>query len=297
MNYVRSPILSLENAIASSAFRIAPELENELAEVRDQNNLSFSLVDEPGFSLRVLLMEGEVIINIAALEYLWASVHAHFVLFDEYRKAQEQGIHKFDTGGCDRRKNAVALLDWAVQNISTKGTAKWPQGLPCPEKHPEHESDVHVTNELFLCAIAWILHHEIAHVRLAHPPLSTCRSMSEEKEADIAATRWILSMSKVVSESTKRTFGIALAILAMLGLDEPVNKGPLPTHPDAFERIDYCLSEAGISEVDQVYAFASVIMQIQLAFRGIDKAYDGSSFKVIFSEYLIEFSRVYRDGR
>ena len=76
MHHPRSPVLELENAVAGCAFRIAPERESELAELRDVNNLTLTLVDELGFNIRVRLAEREIMINVAALEFLWASAHA-----------------------------------------------------------------------------------------------------------------------------------------------------------------------------------------------------------------------------
>lgn len=291
MNHPRSPVLELENAIAGCAFRIAPERENELAELRDVHNLTISLVDEPGFNIRVRLPEREVVINVAALEFLWASAHAHLVLYNEYGFAQRSGSTTFDTGGTDRSRRAMELLAWAGQNILSNGTGLWPKSLPRPSRFPTEKSDGHLANELFLCALAWIIHHEIAHIRLNHQPLVTTCSIAEEREADIAATKWILDKSTVVQESRKRTFGIAAAILALQGFRSPDQFISLNTHPYTFERIDYCLTAAGVPEDDEVFAFAAVTMQIQLACRGIDRKFDGSTFRELYSEYLVEMAR------
>lgn len=291
MSHARSPVLELENAIAGCAFRIAPERENELAELRDAHNLTIALVDEPGFNVRVRLLEREVVINVAALEFLWASAHAHLILYNEYCLAQQSGSATFDTGGTDRSRRAMELLAWAGRNISSNGTEIWPATLPRPTRFPADKSDGHVTNELFLCALAWIIHHEIAHIRLNHQAVVTTCSVAEEKDADVAATKWILDKSKVVQESRKRTFGIAAAILALQGFHSPEQFISLKTHPSTFERIDYCLSAAGVPEDDEVFAFAAVTMQIQLACRGIDMRFDGSTFRELYSEYLIEIAR------
>lgn len=291
MSHPRSPVLELENAIAGCAFRIAPERENELAELRDVNNLTIALVDEPGFNIRVRLPEREVVMNIAALEFLWASAHAHMILYNEYCRAQRSGSTTFDTGGTDRSRKAMKLLAWAGQNILSNGTDLWPKALPRPTRFPTEKSDGHVTNELFLCALAWIIHHEIAHIRLNHQALVTACSIAEEKDADVAATKWILDKSMVVQESRKRTFGIAAAILALQGFRSSDQFISLKTHPSTFERIDYCLTAAGVPEDDEVFAFAAVTMQIQLACRGIDRRFDGSTFRELYSEYLVEFAR------
>lgn len=291
MCHLRSPILSLRNAIASSAFRIAPERNSELAQWNDSNNLKLVLVDSPHFNISVCLSKLEVTINIASLEYLWASIHAHLMLYDEYGNAQRCGSEQFDSGNNLRTKNAIDLLSWSVKNLHGSGTDSWPIGLPFPVQFPLPGCDIHVTNELFLCAVAWIIHHEICHVRLEHQAFLTTSSISEEKDADICATKWILDNCHVPQEFKKRIFGIATAILALQGLDSAPNFNTLQTHPKTFERIDYCLTAAALSEEDEIFLFASVIMQIQLAFLGVDRKLDAETAKGLFSEYLIEFAR------
>jgi hypothetical protein len=291
MSHLRSPILDLQNAIAGCAFRIAPERENELAKLRDLTNLTLALVDEAGFSIRVRLPEHEVVVNIAALEFLWASAHAHLILYNEYSLAQRTGSSTFDTGGTERSRNAMELLAWAGRNVLGDGTDPWPALLPRPERFPIERTDGHFANELFLCALAWIIHHEIAHIRLSHQALITTSSIAEEKDADIAATKWILDKSTVPQESRKRTFGIAAAILALQGFRSPDQFVALKTHPSTFERIDYCLTVAGVPEDDEVFAFSAVTMQIQLACLGVNKRFDGKTFRELYSEYLVEFAR------
>ncbi len=291
MSHPRSPVLTLENAIAGAAFRIAPEKERELAVFRDLERVSLALKDGPGFMFNVNLKSHEIATNIATLEFLWSSAHAHLVLYDEYSKAQKNGHTQFDTGATPRSRAALELLNWSVGNLTGSGASPWPSHLPSPVRFPTPETDIHVANELFLCGVAWIIHHEIAHVRLRHPPIRSNRSLMEEREADIEATKWILSESKVSQESKKRTVGIAAAILAMQGIQQPSPFSVHDTHPTTFERIDYCLTEAGISDDDEVFAFAACVMQIQLAARGVNLAPDAGSFKELFSEYLVALAR------
>lgn len=156
---------------------------------------------------------------------------------------------------------------------------------------PEHGSDIHVTNELFLCGVAWIVHHEIAHVRLGHTPVHTTRSQAEELEADLEATKWILERSSVEAESQKRTLGIATAILALMGIEKGREFNVNHSHPAAFERLYRCLDSVSIDENDKVFAFASVIMQIQLWYSGKTAALNGVSLKDIFHMYLVEYAR------
>ncbi|MCH8500052.1 MAG: hypothetical protein LAT63_16380 [Marinobacter sp.] len=291
---MRSPILELESAIAAAPYRIAPEREQELGDWCDVEGVFLDIVDQPGFTFHVYPLEKKIQTSIASLEFLWSTTYVHLVLYDEYAQAQERGEDAFDTGGTQRSAAAIDLAKWAVGNIFGSGKQPWPDNFVRPIAEPVHHSDVHVANELFLSAFAWIMHHELAHIRLGHGVAITSRSQEEEKEADVAATRWILEKCHDSKQLQKRTYGVVAAILSLKAIASPGTRDVLQTHPPTFERIDYCLSEAGIDDDNEAYAFAACIMQIQLASRGVSVAHDGSSFKEIFSEYLIEFSKLFR---
>jgi len=290
MQQIRSPILHLETAIGGCAFRIAPERGSELGEFRDFKNITMSIVDEPGFDIRVLIDKHQIVMGIAALEFLWASSHAHLVLYNEYCLAQQSGATKFDTGGSNRSLKAMELLTWAGHNLK-EGNRKWPDNLPQPVQYPVEKSDIHAANELFLCALAWIVHHELAHLRLDHQAFKSSCTIDEEKDADLAATDWILGKCSVQQEARKRTYGIAAAILAMQGFQKIERFASLKTHPSTFERIDYCLTAASVPDNDEIYAFSAVTMQIQLAHRGSHHLHDGKTFRELYSEYLYEFAK------
>lgn len=289
-----SPILQLESAIADAPFRIAPERGKELGDWCEEEGVHLDIVGRPGFTFHVYPSEKKVQTSIASLEFLWSTAYVHLVLYDEYAQAQQRGDQTFDTGGTQRSAEALDLAKWAVGNLFDSGKQRWPDSFVKPVSDPVHHSDVHVANELFLSAFAWIMHHELAHIRLGHGAAITSRSQEEEKEADVAATRWILEKCHDSKQLQKRTYGVVAAILSLKAIANPGTRDVLQTHPPTFERIDYCLSEADIDDENEAYAFSACIMQIQLASRGVSVAHDGSSFKEIFSEYLIEFSRLFR---
>jgi len=291
---MRSPILELESAIAGAPFRIAPEREHELGGWVDSHGVTLDLLDQKGFTFHVYTQGKEIQTSIAILEYLWATSHTHLVLYDEYAKAQIRGETQFDTGGNSRSRGALDLSRWAMNNLLSTGTQTWPESQIKPQSEPEHGSDVHTANELFLCAFAWMMHHEMAHIRLGHTAALTARSLQEEKEADVEATRWILSKCQDPKQSQKRTYGVVAAILALKAISSPSTQGVLTTHPPTFERLDYCLSESGVDPDNEAYAFAACVMQIQLAYRGVSISHEGKDFREIFSEYLYEFAKIFR---
>ncbi len=286
-----SPIQNLINAIASSPYRIAPERNEELRSLDQEESLLLKFIDTHEYKFSVNLEINEIITNIATLEYLWASTYAHLILYDEYAKTQRSGEYLFDTNKIARCRIALELAKWAAANLESANNRIWPSNYPMPVRHPVPNSDIHLANELFLCGVAWSIHHEIAHIRLKHPSLQTSRNLLEEKEADIAATLWILEQCIDQQEINKRTMGIAAAILAMQSVENSEKFDIFKTHPQAFERIDYCLSKSNIHDDDKLYAFCAVIMQIQLTYHGINVAHEGETYKEMFSEYLMEFAR------
>lgn len=290
---MRSPIVQLQTAIAGAPFRIAPEREHELGDWIDGEGVTLDLIDQKGFTFHVYTQRKEIQTSIATLEYLWATSHTHLVLYDEYAKAQLRGDTQFDTGGNHRSRSALDLSRWAMHNVFSDGLQPWPESLIKPQAEPEHGSDVHTANELFLCAFAWMMHHELAHVRLGHTSI-TSRSLQEEKEADVEATRWILSKCHDSKQAQKRTYGMVAAILALKAISSSSGSGVMHTHPPTFERLDYCLNESGVDPDNEAYAFAACVMQIQLASRGVSIAHDGKNFREIYSEYLYEFAKLFR---
>jgi hypothetical protein len=291
MAHKRSPVELLMGAIAGAPFKIAPEREQELAELRDELGTGITIEDRPGFVFNVNLQTHEITTSVATLEYLWCSTYAHLILYKEYTAAQRRADAKFNMGGNVRSRSAIDLLNWSINNIFGQGNAAWPPKLPRPASSNNAALDIKLANEIFLSGVAWIIHHELAHLRLQHPPIRSSRSHVEEREADLAATKWILDQSKVPKESRKRMLGIAVAILALQGIEEDTPFRILDSHPHAFVRIDYCLAEADVPDDAEVYAFAACVMQMQLASKGIDLLPDGKNFREIFSECLIAFAR------
>ncbi|WP_166267123.1 phage exclusion protein Lit family protein [Marinobacter caseinilyticus] len=289
---MRSPILELETAIAAAPFSIVPERKHELGDWVDSEGVTLDFIDRPSFTFHVYTQKKTVQTSIATLEYLWATSHVHLVLYDEYGQAQRRGDTQFNTGGNHRSRSALEIAKWAVENLLSTGVQPWPESFIRPHSHPENCSDVHTANELFLCAFAWMMHHELAHVRLGHNEAITSRSLEEEKEADVEATKWILSQCSDSAQAQKRIYGVVAAILALQAISSPSGNSIMQTHPPTFERLDYCLFESGVDPDNEAYAFAACIMQIQLAARGVSIAHDGKSFRDIYSEYLCEFAKL-----
>ncbi|OOG42678.1 phage exclusion protein Lit family protein [Rhodanobacter sp. C05] len=288
---MRSPILILERAIAGSAFSIAPERGAELAGARDSEGFSLALSDDRHFSIRVNTVTHEATLPIATLEYLWCCAYIFYVMYQEYVKAQSSGMSTLDLASVPRVVRAIRVLNWAARNMRESGVRKWPMAAPRPKKYPKYASDAHVANEIFLAAIAWIIHHEIAHVRLQHIKMHAIYTIQQEREADLAATDWILHSPRNADEAQKRQLGMVTAILAMQLLDEPKGDNSyVSSHPAAAERLDYVLDRAKVADDSVVCGFAAATMQYHLTQLGIKQELDGTSIRDILAGFMLAFT-------
>ena len=91
----------------------------------------------------------------------------------------------------------------------------WPSNLPVPQRKPPKDSDENVADELCLVTCAFLLHHELAHIRLAHNADAPDEvSIAQEKEADNEAADWLLRDVDVESPIfVKRVLGVVQATL------------------------------------------------------------------------------------
>lgn len=293
---MRSPICYLENQIAGAPFTSAPEKESLCAEQRDTFRITFALVDERMFGVRVRLDEEsnpEVVLPIAALEYLWAFSHYCWVLTQEYAQAQGSGASDFNCVGNERLRESFALLDWAKKNLAGSGIEQWQRTWPRPRHTPvANGDDEHVASELFLCSLAWMLHHERAHVVLNHPLKNTSLSQMEEREADRFATEWLLGgLEENDPRLKKRALGIAVAVLCLQSIEVGSVTCLRNTHPAAYDRIFKNTSCYKCGNEEVIEAICTVVLQYLFYDTGVAANINGSTFSEILGDLLYDISR------
>lgn len=294
---MRSPICHLFSAINSSPFKIAPEKEQDLKTIVDDKKIIISVVSEPGFNIRVRKNESnnshEIVLTVASLEYIWAFSNFFWVFTQEYSKSQKNNDEHFDLTGKNRLKKSDELLKWARKNLQTTGCESWPKKCPKPEAYLQGSEDLQVASEIFLCAIAWILHHEISHVVLQHPLVTTAFSTQEEREADSHATKWILgNLYESAPELKKRALGIATAVLCIQSLEVENYFCLQNIHPAAYERIYSNISCYPVGNEELIEALCTVMLQYLFHGKNINVNLDGESFSSILGDLLCDISRL-----
>ncbi len=293
---MRSPILLLEQQIAGAPFNVAPEKANLCAQHRDDHKIECVLEDEPGFGIRVRPNKDthhpEIVLPIAALEYLWSFSHYCWVLTQEYASAQRTGASQFDCMGTQRLRGSWSVLEWAKSNLGGTGTAPWPGSGPRPRRDSYSTDDTRVATELFLCAFAWIVHHEIGHIVLKHPLVSTAFSVQEERAADQHATDWLLSgLKRADLRLKKRALGLAVAVLCLQSLEVTSTSCLRNTHPAAHNRIFENTARYQCGNEEVVEAMCTVVLQYLFHETGVAANVNGATFADILGDLLYDIAR------
>jgi hypothetical protein len=229
-----------------------------------------------------------------AMGRLWATGYGFFCIYSRVAAEKRQDLRRQELQFRDNPRTAKAsrLLSWTVktemeiadaiaEKKPLKGPRLWPVGLPRPNQPAGYASDGHVAHELFLCAAAFILHHELAHLRLAHRRGSAAENRKLEAEADQAAAAWILSGIEPSDDRyRKRALGIALVLgwLASSGLflvEDHVN------HPPSYDRVVSVLEPFVPDQNDLIWAFVSTMLRANLdaARVSFDETREASSFR------------------
>lgn len=291
-----TPIRFLNKDLINSLARIAPEKVDKLETFRLKYDPSAVFTNDIKFNITVDTNSKEIKLPIVALEYLWCACYAFYVLYQEYVAANQRMAPKFDVNGSERSRKAVSLYHWGISQLEKHPSQKWPSAMPAPvEGTAVVDEDVKVANELYLCSISWIIHHEFAHIYCGHKnmPLNDEESRAQEKEADDSATKWILEGVSDETVRRKRGLGIVIATLVMTAQDILAGEFKETTHPRSFQRLYVVLNNYFQDPDHLVYAFSVVICHINMAIAGMDiEKNDVETWRENLQTCLVQFSRL-----
>ena len=259
-----SPITRLFPVIASAPFRVAPENAQDLAMQIDARDISLEFVDDPMVLAEYSVAKRLVRLGVPFLEALWSAAHVYIVAFHEYQAAQRIGERFFELGKAKRVADAYILYRHFLEATAARQSAEWPKDASRPIRYPFEHSDGHLANEMFLVAVAWIMHHEIAHARLDHEEESAVSKL-QESDADRAATQWVCAGEREQLPLYKRAMGMVSAVVFLLALDLRMGRLTSTTHPPSFERLIKNIETTGLGENELVFAFAFVLVDIHIA--------------------------------
>lgn len=306
-----NPIHVLLDHFFPALEKIAPEKAAELQKIMAQHQLKFEMEDtEESFFFFANPAEKKITAGVGSLGRLWATAYGYFCLYTVVAEVQRKDfhtVHEIDLKKDKRMGEATTLLEWTIhvenkiaelrkQKKPLPPSFDWPSDLPQPVKNPPHASDQHVADELFLCAGAFILHHELAHIRLGHKASWDFNKMKAlEEEADMAAAHWMLNgLNHEDEKFVKRALGVALALswLTSLAVYVPEDK---QDHPPSCERLFKVISHYVPDPNHVVWAFVGTILRANMEARQMayDKQREVKSFKDDV-EYAISIFKKYQ---
>lgn len=271
-----SPIGVLKQFVFPSLRRIAPEKSDYLISEIKNDGITFRFVSD---ECRILFTADskQKIINVGekCLERLWAMSYAYFVFYESMCKAKHKGpsIETIDIGGDSELKKAGELLSWAISvdwqlRVEGKYLAtplpEWPVSLPKPIENPEKGTNEDIADKLFLSAVGFILHHELAHIRFRHMKTEGVESVLNEKDADREAAKWLLDgLEQTDMQLVQRVFGIAAALIWLASLDAYVPHSS-DSHPPGYDRLYQILSSLVDEKWHPVWGFVSIALRLHL---------------------------------
>jgi hypothetical protein len=165
------------------------------------------------------------------------------------------------------------VLDWAV-GVELKGWLET-RGIELPAGHvlrPTNEelpsvllSELSARDKIlgmgfFKFAIAWILLHELGHLKLRHTSQKGLPSFEQEKEADRFAAAWMAEAAadsradKREADRLSALFGTALALLWLTIFNVFLGVSESETHPEGYDRLFQVLDQVIDQSVKQEYA-------------------------------------------
>jgi len=250
-----SPIRTILEHVPNAIINIAPERESETRAFLEGTR--FELNDELGFGFSASV-DRVIGVPERGVELLWCMSYTLWQRYGDYRRDAQDTV-AFSSS----LKASLPLLDWALKNQQAIERQAWPQGLSRPtgfEVGGENPRPERVADELSMCSVGWLLHHELTHIQRGDSSLvAPAVSRDQERYADRNATNWLLDQAPEGMALEKRTLGIATAVICLIALEleNDARWNSLRPHPRATERLKACLDHPRLragAEADLVAA-------------------------------------------
>jgi len=237
LSSMKSPIRELMRYAPNALINVAPECE--AAFLREYDEFTLEYLDTPKWVCEVDAVTKHIKISNKVFEIFWANALAFYyywtVLQDETQGNAGKSV-TIDIQSIPELKDACQLLQWAFSTCILKKESSWPVGMPTPIDTPEKGTPEYFAQEVSMIAIAFFLHHELSHIRLHHGKGPS--DVDTEKDADFAATDWILNcVDENSPEFLKRAAGIATAVTVLVAGSLYTGYFDGDTHPRTYDRL------------------------------------------------------------
>ncbi|HED2375470.1 TPA: hypothetical protein R4216_001897 [Citrobacter freundii] len=217
------PLSRLETSLKECVYNI----NSSRGDVHPKFDVCFE--DSRSFSFSVSTSKKEIYLPLSSLYYVWVVSCLSWSLYNKYKIANSKGVG-ITEDEIDRERK---LLELCKANISSSLNDK---DFLLHLSYFDGES-TDVGDELFLCAMAWIMLHEIGHIKLEHTDGEYSQCRQEEVDADSFATNFVFDENTLPNHFIKRFSGSLLALVIILD-QESTDNGGERSHPHATARIE-----------------------------------------------------------
>ena len=265
-------MLAAPNAIAA----IAPERTDELMPRLRKLQLTFS--NDNAYAPYCRPNEQSITIDSGFVEGLWCASYA----YNAFRKSLEHQVATSTGDGPKMRLDhslsnpeinyGVELLREAVDAAISKRPIDW-NSAPRPSTAVElslGSSLVEKTGEMTRFGLAFVIHHELAHIYLNHIPQSEDQTwtLEQEKDADSGAIEWVLGslppQSTCDAQIAKRLCAVVFvtSFLTAIGLakcsaSQYSSRMSNGTHPQPYDQLDKAVKHNTIQSNEALTDFAT----------------------------------------
>jgi hypothetical protein len=256
-----SPLAKLLPSIPEALYTIAPE---HLDALRDAlSGAALAVSGEPRWIARYEFAPKTIRLSMRTFEIVWCASFAYLALHDlVWIPGLSAGRSQADLTSDPRVARAMELLRWALQAADNEDSA--PRDVVDEARLDALRG---AADELSLCAIAFVLHHELAHHRLLHnhQAVDDAASVDRERDADREAASWMLGgVARGTPEYRKRLLGAAMATAYLTTLALERGKLAAKNHPRPFDRLFNLLDERTDGPEDRAWCFAMGAVKLHL---------------------------------
>lgn len=254
------PSKNLMPSLKEAILNIAPEKYDRI--VKDTCEVELIVTDKEYWDCKASPDWKVIFISRKAIEITWALCYGYYKFYTEIcdnLKPNGQIIN------LSKNTNLVAarkLMTWAFDNLTDKGKiSEIPPEVPSIADRVHWGSDEHAILDLTLCTVAFFLHHELAHIKLADVNFEN--SIGEEWACDKEAIDLILSEASGL-EFTKRALGISVGLLLINGIGTETKFYDGLEHPFSYDRLFRNLENQIDEENDKIWGWVVAILALHM---------------------------------
>jgi hypothetical protein len=216
---------------------------------------------------------GEIIVSTRFLEALWVAAYVNSIYYDlAEKKGALRGQVEINPQAEPQLLAAMQLSHWMLSSIIDPNVPKeWPTGLPRPNENADKQSWENVADEMTLAGCGFILLHEIAHAKWKHKLSGdTAKNISQEEQADQQAVDWYFAdyPDSHSNDRIKRGYGIASALVLLVGIGMFAGNFSSSTHPPSHKRLREVLKSIENDPVHPVFAFSAQLLPLYRILKG-----------------------------